>query len=134
MIDNSISTECWKQIISHFIKIGDDFEIRCWREETVEIKQASSYGVVTNDGNEVSIKGVISKGLLEELLTEEPADKSIYNKMTKYFTINVKNDLYNISSEHYGTELYMVVVSEKDVAVFEQITSQYPNCFSVGAE
>lgn len=92
MIDNSISSDWWKQIISHFIKENDDFEIRCWREERAEIAQASLYGAATDDGYEVSVKGVVTKRLLDELLTEEPTDKSIYNKMTKYFSINVKND------------------------------------------
>lgn len=134
MIDNSISKKWWNQIISHFIEVGDTFEIRCWKEEIAEITQASLYGVATDDDYEVSVKGVITKKLLEELLTEEPTDKSIYNKMTKYFTVNVKNDLCDISSAHYGTELYIGVVSEKDVEFFEQIISQYPNCFSIGME
>lgn len=132
MIDDSISTEWWNQIISHFIKVGDNFEIRCWQEERAEIMQASLYGIAVDDGYEVSVKGVITKKLFEELLTEEPTDKSIYNKMTKYFTINVKNDLCDISSAHYGTELYIDLVSEKDVEFLEQVISQHPNCFSVG--
>lgn len=131
MIDNSISKELWNQIISHFIKVGDNFEIRCWREERAEITQASSYGIATDDGYEVSVKGVVTKRLLAELQTEESTDKSIYNKMTKYFTINVKNDLCDIASEHYGTELYIGAASEKDVEFFKQVISQYPNCFSI---
>ena len=34
MVDNTVSSEWWKTIIHHFIKVGDNFEIRCWKEET----------------------------------------------------------------------------------------------------
>ena len=105
MIDNSISSQWWKGIMNHFAKIGNAFEIRCWKEEIAEIESASLYGAAVDDKYEVPIKGSVTKELLEELLTEEPTDKSIYNKMTKYFTIDVGNDLCDIWSEHYGTEM-----------------------------
>lgn len=93
MIDNSISSQWWKTIMKYFVKIGNSFEIRCWKEEAAEIESASLYGVAVDDKCEVSIKGSVTKELLEKLLIEEPTDKSIYNKMTKYFTIHVENDL-----------------------------------------
>lgn len=132
MIDYSISSDWWNKIINHFIRVGDAFEIRCWKEEISEITRASLYGVATDDKNEVSIKGTITNELLRELLTEEPTDKDIYNKMTKYFTINVKNDLCDISSAHYGTEMYLDIVSDNDVEFFEQVMSQYLEMFSIG--
>lgn len=116
----------------HFARAGDSFEIRCWREETSEIKQASLHGVSAVDSYEVSIKGVVTDGLLKEWLTEEPADKTIYNKMTKYFTIHVENDLCNLWSEHYGTEMAIVVTAEKERVFLEQVMGQYPEAFSVG--
>lgn len=82
MIDHSVSSEWWKTFIHHFIRVGDGFEIRCWKEETQEISQAKRYGAATDDGNEISIKGVIVDGLLIELMEENPTDKEIYNKMT----------------------------------------------------
>ena len=33
MIDKSISSQWWKRIMEHFVRVGDRFEIRCWREE-----------------------------------------------------------------------------------------------------
>ena len=116
----------------HFVRAGDSFENRCWREETSEIKQASLHGVSAADSYEVSIKGVVTDGLLREWLTEESADKTIYNKMTKYFTIHVENDLYNLWSEHYGTEMAIVVTAEKERVFLEQVMGQYPEAFSVG--
>ena len=96
MVDNTVSSEWWKTIIHHFLRVGDNFELRCWEEET-------------------------------------PTDKEIYNKMTKYFTINVKNELCNICSEHYGTEMYIVIYSDVDVLFFEQVMKQYSDdCFSIG--
>ena len=116
----------------HFARAGDPFEIRCWREETSEIENASWYGVSAADSYEVSIKGIVTDGLLKEWLTEEPTDKTIYNKMTKYFTIHVENDLYNLWSEHYGTEMAIVVTAEKERVFLEQVMGQYPEAFSVG--
>lgn len=79
--------------MEHFVKVGDTFEIRCWREEAAEIGEASLYGTVVADRYEVSVKGSVTEELLGKLLTEAPADKSIYNKMTKYFTIHVRNQM-----------------------------------------
>lgn len=132
MIDNFISSHWWKKIIEHFVKVGDPFEIRCWREEAAEIGQASLYGTAVDDRYEVSIKGIVTKDLVEELLIEEPADKGIYNKMTKYFTIHVKNDLCDIWSEHYGTEMVINITADTDIEFFEQVMRQYPESFSVG--
>ena len=116
----------------HFARAGDSFEIRCWREEISEIENASWYGVSAADSYEVSIKGVVTAGLLKEWLTEEPTDKTIYNKMTKYFTIHVENDLCKLWSEHYGTEMAIVVTAEKERVFLEQVMGQYPEAFSVG--
>ena len=116
----------------HFARAGDSFEIRCWREGISEIENASWYGVSAADSYEVSIKGVVTDGLLKEWLTEEPTDKTIYNKMTKYFTIHVENDLCNLWSEHYGTEMAIAVTAEKERGFLEQVMGQYPEAFSVG--
>ena len=134
MIDHSVSSDWWRKLIQHFVRTGDDLEIRCWKEETVEIQQASLYGKPSEDGSEVSIKGRVTAKLLSELLAEEPADKSIYNKMTKYFTIHVKNELCDFSSAHYGTEMYIKVVSKDHIAFFQKIMGQYCDCFSISIE
>ena len=132
MMDNSVSSQWWKKIMEHFVRVGDTFEIRCWREEVAEIEQASLYGTTIDSKYEVSIKGVMTNDLLKKLLTEEPTDKSIYNKMTKYFTIHVKNDLCDIWSEHYGTEMVIDIIADTDIEFFEQVMGQYPESFSVG--
>ena len=118
--------------MDHFVRVGDTFEIRCWREEVAEIEQASLYGTTIDSKYEVSIKGVMTNDLLKKLLTEEPTDKSIYNKMTKYFTIHVKNDLCDIWSEHYGTEMVIDIIADTDIEFFEEVMGQYPESFSVG--
>ena len=132
MIDNSMSSQWWKEIIEHFVKAGDTFEIRCWWEEAAEIGEASLYGTVVADGYEVSVKGSVTEELLGKLLTEAPADKSIYNKMTKYFTIHVRNNLCDIWSEHYGTEMVIDIISDADTEFFELVMGQYPGSFSIG--
>lgn len=132
MIDGFVSSDWWKEIMEYFVKAGDTFEIRCWKEESSEIARASLYGDAITDKNEVSIKGIVTKELLEELLDKEPADKSLYNKMTKYFTINVKNSLCDICSAHYGTEMYLDITFDKDIEFFEKVMNQYPEKFSIG--
>ena len=132
MMDNSVSSQWWKKIMEHFVRVGDTFEIRCWREEVAEIEQASLYGTTIDSKYEVSIKGIMTNDLLKKLLTEEPTDKSIYNKMTKYFTIHVKNDLCDIWSEHYGTEMVIDIIADTDIEFFEEVMGQYPESFSVG--
>ena len=126
MLDNTVNIQWWNQIMEHFIHEGDYFEIRCWEDELEEIRQASLYGVKSNEGNLVSIKGKITGELLEEILKEEPSDKDLYNKMTKYFTINASNAECAISSAHYGTELYISIEKEKDVSYFQNVMNKYP--------
>ena len=57
--------------------------------------------------------------------------KNIYNKMTKYFTIHIKNDLCDIWSEHYGTEMVIDIVNDSDIIFFKQVMEQYPESFSI---
>ncbi|WP_313527640.1 hypothetical protein [Anaerotignum sp.] len=132
MVDGFISSDWWKKVIKHFIRVNDKFEIRCWKDETSEINQALSYGSLLEDDNEVSIKGNVNQELLNELLySPEPIDKNLYSKMTKYFTINIANDLCELSSEHYGTELYINNVSEEDTEFFKNIMLPYWDSFSI---
>ncbi len=132
MIDLSVSSQWWKELMQHFVRAGDAFEIRCWREEIAEIEEASLYGTAVEDKYEASVKGAVTKDLLKKLLTEEPTDKSIYNKMTKYFTIHIRNDLCDIWSEHYGTEMTIEIAADADINFFEQVMGRYPESFSVG--
>lgn len=134
MIDRRLSSDWWKTMIEHFVGVGDLFEIRCWKEELSEIAGASCYGKATEDGNEVSIKGSVTCELLEELLTEEPADQTGYNKMTKYFTVNVHNPSCDIQSAHYGTEMYLQLASAEDVDFFERVMNRYPDGFCIGVD
>lgn len=125
MIDRHISSDWWKKLVKYFVQVGDSLEIRCWKEETTEIQQASIYGNPTDDHYEVSIKGVVCEQFISELLSENPTDKSIYNKMTKYFTINVEHKGRKFCSAHYGTEIYLIGVSNGDVALFQDVMSEY---------
>lgn len=132
MIDNTVSSSWWKELVRHFVRVGDELEIRCWKEETEEIKAASRYGKPTAERTEVSIRGTVTDELLRELMDEEPTTRSFYHAMTKYFTINVKNELCNFCSEHYGTEIYIENLREDDVSFVEDVFSQWGDAFSVG--
>jgi len=130
MIDSSVSSDWWKNLIRHFVNVGNEMEIRWWREETAEIGQASMYRETLNDGNEVSVKRTVTPHLLAELLTEELTDKNIYNKMTKYFTINVNNKSRTFSSEHYGTEIYVSGASD-DITFILRVLEPYGDFISI---
>ncbi len=130
MIDFRVTSTWWKRLVKHFIKPGDAFEIRCWKEEVAEITEATFYGETVEDKNEVSIKGKITSELLD-LLLEEPLDKDIYNKMTRFFTVNLKNGACDFCSAHYGTEMYIGVVSNEDLTFCEQIMQEYGDSFSI---
>ncbi len=135
MIDRRISSDWWKELVKYFVQVGDSLEIRCWKEETAEIQQASLYGNPTEDHYEVSVKGTVSEELIVELLSENPTDKSIYNKMTKYFTINVEREHRKFCSAHYGTEMYLIGVSDEDVAFFKNVMKEYTEeDFSISIE
>ncbi len=125
MIDHNISSSWWKELVRYFVHTGDSLEIRCWKEEFVEIQQAASYGEPVADNYEVSVKGIVSEELISELLAENPTDKSIYNKMTKYFTINVEREQRKFCSAHYGTEMYLTGVSDDDIVFFKNVMKAY---------
>lgn len=118
VIDDSISSDWWNKLVGRFVWIGDELEIRCWKEEILEIQQASRYGPPSEDGLEVSVKGTATDALLTELLTESPADNGEFCKMTKYFSIFIKGKNMNFYSEHYGTELYITGASSDDISFF----------------
>lgn len=127
-----------KKLVKHFVHAGNELEIRCWKEETAEIKQASRYGKPLEDGLEISIKGMVTDALLTELLAEllaeAPVDKEAYEKITKYFSIRAKRETFEFSSEHYGTELYIIGISNEDFSFFSQIIAPYANCLSIYTE
>lgn len=125
MIDYHISSHWWKELVKYFVHVGNSLEIRCWKEESEEIRQALQYGNLTEANYEVSIKGIVTKEFLTELLSENSQDKSIYNKMTKYFTINVDNGQRRFCSAHYGTEIYLMGVSDDDITYFKNTMRAY---------
>ncbi len=125
MIDRHISSNLWKNLVKHFVFVGDMIEIRCWKEETSEIQLACNYGTPTEDNYEVSVKGIVTEELISELLSEHPSDRSIYNKMTKYFTINVQHEQRLFCSAHYGTEIYLTGVSDEDITLFLLIMKDF---------
>lgn len=131
MTDHTASADWWRTLIRHFVRTGDELELRCWKEETEELRRASLYGKPVEDQYEVSVTGTVTDGLLTELLTEEPADKTLYNKMTKYFTINTRNALWDFSSAHYGTEIHIGRVHKDDISFVTQLFEHYAGSFSL---
>lgn len=131
IIDYSISSDWWKKLVSQFVCVGDELEIRCWKKEIFEIQQASRYGTLMDDGFEVSVKGTVTGALLTELLAESPADGDEFHKMTKYFSVLIKRDSMRFYSEHYGTELYINGVSSDDISFLSRTIAPYEKQLSV---
>ncbi len=132
MVDFSTPNSWYKQILAHFVQPGDSFEIRCWKEEAAEIQLASRFGKGVEENAEVSVRGTVTGEFLKLLLVEEPTDKSVYNKMTCFFTLHAQNGRCDLWSEHYGTEMTLEVTTEADAAFFEREIGRYPKSFSVG--
>ena len=131
MIDTSVSSHWWREVVTHFFRVGDALEIRCWKEEEDEIRQASRYGTPAAENYEVSVKGTVTAKFLEEVLSDEPTDKILYNKMTKYFTINVERGPLRFCSAHYGTEIHIRGASAEDISFFKRTLAPYEDHFSV---
>ena len=131
MTDNTVSDRWWKALVEHFVREGAALELRCWQEETEEIRAASRYGTPVCENCEVVVKGTVTQALLQELQAEQPTDKSLYNKMTKYFALCVTAEGCLFSGEHYGTELYIEGLSDGDLAWFRRTIAPYQAAFSM---
>lgn len=133
LIDRSIrdiDTDWWKKITSKFLQSGEDFEIRCWKEEEDVIEQALCYGspnhADSNQEYETSIKGTLTKNMIHNILAApRPQDDEM---MTAFFTINVEP---RFCSAHYGTELHLFHLSVQELADIKEILQPVWNCFSV---
>ncbi len=130
MVYNRVPRDWWTAIIRRFVSTGDALEIRCWREEEQETAAASRYGTPTEDGGEVSVRGVVTAELIDELLADAPEDKEIYNKMTKYFTINIEGADRRLGSYHYGTQMNLDC-SDEDLAFVLDTLRPYGDSFVV---
>lgn len=132
--DGSVPSDWWKKLVRHFVKTGDPLEIRCWKEESEIIRQASLYGTAAEDGFEISVKGTVTPGLLEELLAEGQLEKGLFQQATRYFTIHTQHASLHFWSEHYGTELYIDGASSDDISFVSSVISPYADCFSIHME
>ncbi len=131
MVDDTVPDEWWKALLRHFLREGDELEIRCWKEEMEAVKAASKYGKPAAEKKEVSVRGEATGAFLRELMGEEPAERSGCHAMTRYFTINVRNERALFSAQHYGTELYMELSREEDAAFVEGVFRPWGEAFSV---
>ena len=127
---NDINTKWWKQIMSVFLKPGSDFEIRCWKDEKEEIEKALRFGKLNEaekSKNEISINGNLTEKMIQEILAEpKPND---YDKWIDFFTINIQD---NFCSAHYGTEIYIYDLTDRDVEIIKQIILPTHDFFSFG--
>ena len=127
---NDINIKWWKQIMSVFLKSGQNFEIRCWKNEKEVIEKALKYGKLNEaekSKNEISINGILSEKMIQDILAEPKLDN--YDKWTDFFTINIKD---NFCSAHYGAEIYIYDLTDHNVEIIKQIISPIQDFFSFG--
>lgn len=114
LIDSNIhhvNTLWWHQLMSLFLKPGQAFEIRCWREEREIVAKASAYGALSEDDCtefEVSIKGTLQSPVINEIVRAHKPQEE--DQMTEFFTIHVEGV---VSCGHYGKEIVVFDPSEE---------------------
>ena len=106
----------WCKLIRTFVHPGDAFEIRCWEDENVDFAQKWSH-ILAKEGLENVFRGSVTNAMLKTLC-EKPRGKE---EITDIFTLNFTCGDLLLYSEHYGTELHLLNVQEKDAAVLEEL-------------
>lgn len=132
LIDTTVEDNTWwKDLIQACAVLGDVFEIHCWSDESDAAKLALRYGrkVTSTWRDGTVILGTITKEFLSYLTRmPKPSDTEIYNKMTPFFTIRLGGRLY---SEHYGTEVIISKVPEKQEPCVDRILNRVERCGTV---
>lgn len=134
VLDDTLSSEWWNYMIRYFIRIGDSMEIHCWNEESDEIESAMSYlsSERISSGFETIIRGVVTEKIIQDLdVFFSATDKVNYNKMTRFFAILIENKLF---SEHYGTEMYLFDIQDKDMVIIQEMLLPYADKVSMHIE
>lgn len=123
--DHSV-TNCshWKSLLSEFAADGLPFEIHCWSDETEIAALALQYGQrkASSQSGGIVISGTITPPFRQMLMDlAKPTDREIYNKQTPFFSIFLGK---SFSSEHYGTENYILTEPSLTCQARLQILSQ----------
>ena len=124
----NINADWWKQLMGLFLKPGESFEIRCWREESDLIRQALAYGSKSearSSGFEVSVTGVLTEQTIRDILDAKPPAGE--DRMTRFFTVASSR----IWSAHYGKQLIISSASETELRKAGAVLSPIRNCFSI---
>jgi hypothetical protein len=104
----------WISIVRRFCKIADYFEIRCWAGETEAIETGIRYGnpVKNSSTDELVFKGSITDEFEKEITS------LYFNKdnCLKWFTLIIyKDETILFLSEHYGSEIHLLNITEDDI-------------------
>ncbi len=102
---HAIHTTWWNQIMMLYLKAGEPFEIRCWREEKDIVESILPFGSISKERStdyEVSVTGILTDQMMQTILQQpKPEDEE---QMTPFFTMNIGGCF---CSAHYGKELYI---------------------------
>ena len=118
----------WKEIVPLFLKVGEGFEIRHWREDEETIKKYSSWGKISEEDSgdfEVSLKGSFTKEIIYKLLMEEKPEER--EKMTDFFSINIGR----FHSSHYGKEIAIDDIKEDEREFIRKVLLSLNDCFNI---
>ncbi|MCB2313657.1 hypothetical protein LGL55_23010 [Clostridium tagluense] len=106
----------WKELVSYFSKNGTELRIDCWNDEKEIIGKLKYYA---NKVDIMSDMTIFSFNISDELVKSLV---SLNDTKINYFSLFIKssdNDIF--SAEHYGKEIYMVKMNEKDVEFVKSI-------------
>lgn len=134
LLDHSMDSQWWKDLIHLFSAKGHTLGIRCWNEEQSEIAMAAalSNSIPQIEGFETFVAGKASPEVIDKLAAlPEPQDKQNCNRMTPFFTVNIPPHFY---SEHYGTEVFLFSLTFEETKQVKRIMAPFCQSFRVDVD
>ena len=130
VIDYSIEDlDWWKNLMALFLKEGENFQIRCWRDKKEIIEKALGCGKLCLESSsqcETSIRGLLGKELIDYIALEEKPEE--YDRWTNFFTINIGE---RFSSSHYGSEIWIHGLENGELENIREIINPFKEYFSL---
>ncbi|OPZ90073.1 MAG: hypothetical protein BWY74_02466 [Firmicutes bacterium ADurb.Bin419] len=118
------SYDFWKAMIQKISQVATEFEIRCWKNEALAIEIGEKFGECVNnfETEEIVYQGKITVELISEILNNYLTEDG----RLKWFSIFFKKDKKTIfSSEHYGTEIIILGITEKEIDVIKDFSKKF---------
>jgi hypothetical protein len=106
----------WKELVSYFSKKGTELSIECWNDEKEIIGKLKYYANKVDVRSDMTVFFFnISDELVKSLVSLNDT------KINCFSLFIMDNDKNVFSAEHYGKEIYMAKMNEKDVEFVKSI-------------